>query len=234
MSWFKNAIAKLYAAVSAPVATTRDAFLKRLGDIRSTVETAIEIVKLCREWVAMDPSEAVECAARYGCIEIVKLCKEWGATDFDEAMCQAACGGHVEIVELCKEWGAADFDEAMRQAAEGGHIGIVELCKEWGATDFEEAMWQAASEGHIDLVKLCRGWLGYDSIHHDLLRHHHKREFFGRIRDELLSVAWHPDRFFDWCVDEEEKGFLKKMWKIWVCRQQTRKINVDWARKNVQ
>ena len=37
MSWFRNTIANLYAAVSAPVATTRDALLKRLGDIRSTV-----------------------------------------------------------------------------------------------------------------------------------------------------------------------------------------------------
>ena len=37
MSWFRNTIANLYAAVSAPVATTRDALLKRLGDIRSTI-----------------------------------------------------------------------------------------------------------------------------------------------------------------------------------------------------
>ena len=39
----------LYDAVSASVATTRDALLKRLGGIRSTVGIAIEIVKLCRE-----------------------------------------------------------------------------------------------------------------------------------------------------------------------------------------
>ena len=37
MGWFRNAIANLYDAVSTPVATTRDALLKRLGDIRSTV-----------------------------------------------------------------------------------------------------------------------------------------------------------------------------------------------------
>ena len=37
MSWFRNTIANLYDAVSALVATTRDALLKRLGDIRSTV-----------------------------------------------------------------------------------------------------------------------------------------------------------------------------------------------------
>ena len=34
----------------------------------------------------------------------------------------------------------------------------------------------------------------------------HKRECFGGIRDELLPVAWHPDRFFDWCIDEDPEG----------------------------
>ena len=37
MSWFKNAIANLYGAVSAPVAATRDGLLKRLGDIHGRV-----------------------------------------------------------------------------------------------------------------------------------------------------------------------------------------------------
>ena len=37
MNWFRNTIASLYDAVSAPVSTTRDALLKRLGNIRSKV-----------------------------------------------------------------------------------------------------------------------------------------------------------------------------------------------------
>ena len=37
MSWFKNAIASLYDAVSAPVVATRDGLLKRLEDIRGRV-----------------------------------------------------------------------------------------------------------------------------------------------------------------------------------------------------
>ena len=37
MSWFRNAITSLYAAVSAPVAATRDVLSKRLGNIRSKV-----------------------------------------------------------------------------------------------------------------------------------------------------------------------------------------------------
>ena len=45
MSWFRNAIAKLYAAVSAPVATTRDALLKRLGGIREVVTGAYNRIR---------------------------------------------------------------------------------------------------------------------------------------------------------------------------------------------
>ena len=61
---------------------------------------------------------------------------------------------------------------------------------------------------NLEIVRLCRGWLGYDAIHDDLLRHHHKREFYGGLKDELLPIAWHPDRWWDWCVDEDEKRWI--------------------------
>ena len=50
-------------------------------------------------------------------------------------------------------------------------------------------------------------------ISRDIFRYHHKREFSKKIHEELLPVAWHPDRVYDWCFDEEEKGFLEGMWK---------------------
>ena len=103
----------------------------------------------------------------------------------------------------------------MWLAAYRGHIEIVKLCKKWGAMDFDKAMWAAFHGDRVEIVKLFKDWLrlGYDSIHRELFQYHHKREFFGRIHDELLPVAWHPDRFFNWCVDAEEKKFLGEMWK---------------------
>ena len=31
-----------------------------------------------------------------------------------------------------------------------------------------------------------------------------------KIKEELMPVAWHPDRWWDWCVPEDEKKRLEK------------------------
>ena len=152
-------------------------------------------------------------AARRGDIETMKRCRERGVTQVDIALGYAAIGGQVGAMELCKKWGATNFDLALVCAAEQGHIKIAALCKKWGATDFDEALISAVEEEHIEIAALCRRWLGFDHVHHELLRYHHKRKFYRKIAEELLPVAWHPDRVYDWCFDEEEKGFLEEMWK---------------------
>ena len=121
--------------------------------------------------------------------------------------------GDVEIVKFYKERGATNFDYAMKIAAELGHVEIVKLCKEWGATDFDEAIESAAFRGHVEIVNLCRDLLGYGKIHEELLKYHHKRKYFKKIYEEMLPIAWHPDRWWDWCVDEEEKEIMEKMCK---------------------
>ena len=35
----------------------------------------------------------------------------------------------------------------------------------------------------------------------------------AKIKEELLPVAWHPDRVIDWCFSEDEKEVLEKLWK---------------------
>ena len=177
-------------------------------DNNEAIHDVAEIMKLC----ATNPDIAMQAAAENGDIEIVNLCKIFGAIDYDTAMSWAAGGGHIEIVKLCKEWGATDYNEAMHDAAYNGYINIVKLCKEWGATDYEETMDYATSNGHIEIVLLCRSWLGYDAIHNELFRQHHKHRFHRKIHEELLSIAWHPDKWWDWCVDEEEKQVAENLW----------------------
>ena len=42
----------------------------------------------------------------------------------------------------------------------------------------------------------------------------HKQKHFENLKNDLLPIAWHPDRVYDWCFDEEEKGFLEGIWRV--------------------
>ena len=33
------------------------------------------------------------------------------------------------------------------------------------------------------------------------------------IKEELLPIAWHPSRYRDWCMSEEEKKEKRKLWR---------------------
>ena len=32
------------------------------------------------------------------------------------------------------------------------------------------------------------------------------------IKEELLPIAWHPSRYWDWCRSEDEKQVTEKLW----------------------
>ena len=34
----------------------------------------------------------------------------------------------------------------------------------------------------------------------------------SKIKEELLPIAWHPSRWGDWCVPNEEKKETEKLW----------------------
>ena len=76
----------------------------------------------------------------------------------------------------------------MDRASLYGYIEIVKFCAERGATNFDECMDNAAECGHIDIVKFCAPFY-FGKIHLELLRFHHKRNFYKKISDELLPVA---------------------------------------------
>ena len=33
------------------------------------------------------------------------------------------------------------------------------------------------------------------------------------IKEELLPIAWHPSRYWNWCMSEDEKKETEKLWK---------------------
>ena len=34
----------------------------------------------------------------------------------------------------------------------------------------------------------------------------------GSIKEELLLIAWHPSRYWDWCMSEDKKSDAQKLW----------------------
>jgi len=41
--------------------------------------------------------------------------------------------------------------------------------------------------------------------HNDIL----KKMKFNIIDEELMATTWHPSRFQEWCIDEEDKEYLE-------------------------
>ena len=37
----------------------------------------------------------------------------------------------------------------------------------------------------------------------------HKNLHYAALRDELMRMTWHPNRYWDWCVPEDEKRELE-------------------------
>ena len=35
----------------------------------------------------------------------------------------------------------------------------------------------------------------------------------AQIKKELMPIAWHPSRWWDWCVPEDEKKEIEILWK---------------------
>ena len=35
----------------------------------------------------------------------------------------------------------------------------------------------------------------------------------AQIKEVLLPIAWHPSRYLDWCVPEDEKEEIGKLWR---------------------
>ena len=52
------------------------------------------------------------------------------------------------------------------------------------------------------------------TIYTDVYKILHKRNFYKDLYDDLMSIAWHPDRYIDWCLDFEELRDLKERWGL--------------------
>ena len=67
-------------------------------------------------------------------------------------------------------------------------------------------------EGQLKILDDYKGF--YNNYSYDRLNKWHdgyqkRKSQKARIKEELLPIAWHPDRVMDWCMSEDEKRRLK-------------------------
>ena len=47
---------------------------------------------------------------------------------------------------------------------------------------------------------------------HDREDHPKRKAQKAQIKKELMPIAWHPSRYWDWCMSEDEKRETEKLW----------------------
>ena len=56
---------------------------------------------------------------------------------------------------------------------------------------------------HCNNIWFIKGFEGYKK----------RKAQKAKLKEELMPVAWHPSRYWDWCMSEEEKKETEKLWK---------------------
>ena len=44
------------------------------------------------------------------------------------------------------------------------------------------------------------------------LKNMHKLKFYKSLHEEVIKIAWHPNRYWNWCLTEDEKQEIEKLW----------------------
>ena len=102
--------------------------------------------------------------------------------------------GHVHdqyiTQEMCNE--AVELDPSFLQ-----------YVPNWFATQQQLKLWYDTDDW------LIRWW--YNDI--KWYKGYQKRKTQkASIKEELMQVAWHPSRWWDWCMSEDEKQETEKLW----------------------
>ena len=48
---------------------------------------------------------------------------------------------------------------------------------------------------------------------HNKEGHQKRKAQKAQIKKELMPIAWHPSRWWDWCVPNDEKQGTEKLWE---------------------
>ena len=111
----------------------------------------------------------------------------------DAAVIQDSCGlefvaDHLKTQEMC--------DKAVMEDPS-----FLEYVSDWFVTQLQIGRWHDGNE-----------YYDYDEITDEWYAGYQKRKAQkAQIKEELLPTAWHPSRWRDWWVSEDEKKETEKL-----------------------
>ena len=98
---------------------------------------------------------------------------------------------HFKTQEIC--------DKAVRDDSSS-----LQYVPDWFVTREEVSMWYDDSE-YCDDEDEDNFFKWYDS-------YKKRKTQKASIIEELMPVAWHPSRYWDWCISEDEKKETEELW----------------------
>ena len=81
------------------------------------------------------------------------------------------------------------------------YLHLLRYVPDWFVTDRQIKIWHDNDE-YCNDDKLIEWYNGYKK----------RRAQKASIKEELLPIAWHPSKWQDRCVSEDEKQGIEKLW----------------------
>ena len=78
---------------------------------------------------------------------------------------------------------------------------LLKLIPDWFVTQQQIKLWHDDDYWYHD-DEMIKWYKGYKK----------RKAQKASIKKELMPIAWHPSRCYDWCVSEDEKKETEKLW----------------------
>ena len=124
---------------------------------------------------------------------------------------------HFKIEEMCKKalevdpWQLSDIPDYLKKQkmcdkAVKDDPSCLQFVPDWFVTQEQIYIWYDDDYWYHD-DELMEWYEGYKK----------RKAQKAKIKDELMPVAWHPSKWWDWCMSEDEKKRQKKFLDHLIC-----------------
>ena len=192
----RNQLTKLYNVVSAPVTAMRDALPERLQSVRETASLLfnrmMENMGYGRDIRSRYLTFVLDHAVRrrpWGLRHVSNESKDQGICEwvvYKNPWILKFVSDHFKTQEMCN-------DAVMEDPLLLRHV------PDWFVTLQLIELWNDYCND--DRLVTCRN--GYEK----------RKAQKAKIKEELLPITWHPGRVMNWCMSEDEKKEIEKLWK---------------------